>query len=317
MLTTQGLHHVTAVAADPQTNLDFHTAVLGLRLVKLTVNFDDPSTYHFYFGDRTGKPGSVLTYFPWLGIGPGSPPNSPGAGETQATAFAVPRGSLDFWRKHLRHHGVHPSSPGETAPRFGSELLTFTSPDSMSFELIEADDHRFEPWPDNPARIPAEHAIRGFAGVTLRSRRADQTGKVLTDLLGFRLLGTEGNRTRYAAPENGHVDVVQSAQGENLARLGAGSVHHVAFRSSAEDHLKFIETVSAAGLRITPPQDRSYFRSLYFREPGGILFEIATDDPGFSADEPLTSLGTSLKLPPSLEKHRKEIEPSLPKLNLP
>lgn len=310
MPVSPGLHHVTAVAADPQANLDFHARVLGLRLVKLTVNFDDPSTYHFYFADAAGTPGSVLTYFPWAGIGPGTP----GAGETQATALAVPVGSLDFWRRRLAAVPSVAKSLDEGS-RFGAPLLAFTSPDAMSFELIESDAPGFTPHPI--ADVPPAHAIRGFHSVTLRSRRPEKTVAVLRDLLGYRVTATEGDRTRLASTAPGIVDVIAAADGENLARLGAGSVHHVAFRSSAADHLKFLETVSAAGLRITPVQERCYFRSLYFREPGGTLFEIATDDPGFATDETLATLGTSLKLPPWLEKHRAEIEPTLAPLTLP
>lgn len=309
-LISPGIHHVTAFASDPQRNVDFHTSVLGLRLVKLTVNFDDPSTYHTYFGDAAGTPGSVLTFFPI----PGMPRGTAGAGETGATAFSVPVGSLDYWTRRLTERGVSIHSTS----RFGQGLLAFADRDGMSFELIESpvSGQKFEV---NPlADVPDSSAIRSFHSVTLRSRRPEKTGEVLTQLLGFKPAGVDGERTRYVSGDEAAggriVDVIASDQ--PLARQGAGSVHHVAFRSSAENHLRFLEKVSQAGLRITPPQERCYFRSLYFREPGGVLFEIATDDPGFLIDESPTALGTSLKLPPWYEGHRKEIEGSLLPLKL-
>lgn len=304
-VVSPGLHHVTAFASDAQRHVDFHTQVLGLRLVKLTVNFDDPTTYHTYFGDAVGTPGSVLTFFPI----PGMPRGTPGAGETAATAFSIPVGASEFWAGRLTRLGVS----FQSSKRFGSPVLAFSDTEGMAFELIETDKLPKAYQPNPLTDVPPEHAIRSFHSVTLRSRRADQTGQVLTELLGFRQVGVEGERTRYASVDETAggrvVDVIASDL--PLARQGSGSVHHIAFRSSAENHLRFLERVSQAGLRITPPQERCYFRSLYFREPGGVLFEIATDDPGFTVDESPEGLGSGLKLPPWLEKHRKEIESGL------
>lgn len=301
-----GLHHVTAVAGPAQENLNFHTHVLGLRLVKQTVNFDDPSTYHLYFGDRAGTPGSVLTYFPWEGMSPGVN----GAGETSGTAIAIPIGSAAFWDQRLRGMGLTVGH-GE---RFGAGVLTFRSPEGMRLELIESDGAGFVPAESDG--IPPERAPRGFHSVTLRSRRPDETARVLVELLGWRHLGRDGDRERFTSTGAGLVDIVPAAAGEPLARLGLGSVHHVAFRATAADHLRFADVVAAAGLRITAPQERCYFQSLYFREPGGVLFEIATDTPGFAIDEPAESLGKTLKLPPWLEGQRNTITASLPKLIL-
>lgn len=306
-----GLHHVTAVTDNAQANLNFHVGVLGMRFVKLTVNFDDPGTHHLYYGDDAGKPGTALTYFPWQGMGPGTP----GAGETLATALAVPPDSLGYWTARLQAAGVATT----TAKRFGGEVLAFASPDGMRFELVETGNTAAFT-PAREVSVDPARAIRGFHSVSLLSRRPEKTAAVLTDLFGYKVQGVDGDRTRLvssAGAEASVVDVVAAPAGTALAELGAGSVHHVAFRSSAADHLKFQEKVAAAGLRITPPQERVYFRSLYFREPGGVLFEIATDSPGFTVDEPLDSLGRDLKLPPWLEPQRALISARLPKLTVP
>lgn len=310
--SSPGLHHVTAITASAAASQQFHTYVLGLRRVKLTVNFDDPGTHHLYFADHRGSPGSVLTYFPWHGVGP----NRPGAGETAATVLAAPAGALGFWADRLKAHGVT-SAP---VTRFGREALAFTAADQTAMEITELDTDPAAFVPPLHADIPEGKRLLGFHSVALRSRRPESTVAVLRDLLGFRITATDGDRTRLSptpAPglfPTGHIDILPAPAGTPLARLGGGGVHHVAVRSTAADHLRFFESITAAGHRITPVQERVYFRSLYFREPGGVLLEIATDDPGFTADEPLESLGTSLKLPPWLESHRRDIEAALAKL---
>lgn len=310
--TSPGLHHVTAITASASVSQQFHTHVLGLRRVKLTVNFDDPGTHHLYFADHRGSPGSVLTYFPWDGVGP----NQPGAGETAATVLAAPTNTLGFWADRFKAHSVTPTP----VTRFGRDALAFTAADGTAMEITELDTDPAAFVPPVHPDIPDGKRLLGFHSVTLRSRRPESTLAVLRDLLGFHITATDGDRTRLsptAAPgllPTGHIDILPAPTGTPLARLGGGGVHHVAVRSTADDHLRFFETISAAGHRITPAQERVYFRSLYFREPGGILLEIATDDPGFTADEPLESLGTALKLPPWLESHRKDIEAALPKL---
>ncbi len=315
--SSSGLHHTTAITDDAQRSVDFHVGVLGMRLVKLTVNLDDPSTHHLYFGDDLGLPGSALTYFPWAGMGRGTR----GAGEVQAMALAVPHGSVGYWTSRLAASGVR----SRISARFGEAVLLFEGPDGMRFEMIEAANLS----PFTPARgtdVEAGREVRGLHSATLRSRRPEKTVEVLTGMLGFVVTGVEGDRTRLVAAVGAGggragsaatLDVVAAASGEGLAELGVGSVHHIAVRSSAGDHLKFLEKISAAGYRITPVMERVYFRSLYFREPGGVLLEIATDDPGFGVDESAEALGTGLKLPPWLEGGRGRIEASLPKLLLP
>lgn len=305
-----GLHHVTAIASDPQRNLDFYTEVLGLRFVKRTVNFDDPGSYHFYFGDDAGSPGTILTFFTW----PGASRGSFGTGETGATAFSVPSGSLDFWERHLLAAGVPTERLGL---RFGDNVLAFADPDGMRLELVG---HAVPgaALPSRFSQIPSNHAIRGFFGVTLAETGLDATANTL-GVMGFRQTAHEGNRFRFRAdgdaPGNG-IDLLidRSAKG---GRLGAGSVHHIAFRAPDDDaQLAWRETLEAESLGVTPVQDRTYFQSIYFRERGGVLFEIATDTPGFAFDEPLETLGETLKLPPWLEAKRSLIAARLPAIEL-
>lgn len=302
-----GLHHVTAVASDPQRNLDFYTQVLGLRFVKRTVNFDDPGTYHFYFGDDAGSPGTILTFFPWQGVGAGVV----GAGETTRTAFSVPLSSLDFWRERLKSKQV-PFE--ETGKRFEEEVLTLRDPDGMAIEIVGHADAPAALAP-RTSDVPAEHAIRGFFGVTLLERKQDATFATL-QLMGFREVAGEGQRHRFSAEGNAlgnHIDVVIDS-GAARGRMGAGSVHHIAFRvKDDESQLEWRKELSQH-LGVTPVQDRTYFHSIYFREPGGVLFELATDPPGFGLDEPAESLGQSLRLPAWLEPHRSQIEAVLPKI---
>jgi glyoxalase family protein len=305
-----GLHHVTAIASDPQRNLDFYTEVLGLRFVKRTVNFDDPGTYHFYFGDDAGSPGTILTFFPW----PKAAPGSLGVGEVSATAFSVPLASLKFWEKRLLSSGVSAEGTGK---RFDEEVLSFADPDGMRLEIVghaEAADAKAP----RTSSIPVEHAIRGFFGVTLCEGGFEKTAGVLATM-GFHKIAEEGNRFRFAAEGNAlgnHIDVRVQPQ-LTYGRMGAGSVHHIAFRAKDDaSQLEWREVLVTSDLNVTPVLDRIYFHSIYFREPGGVLFELATDPPGFDLDEAIEALGEALKLPPWLEQYRARIEGVLPPINL-
>jgi glyoxalase family protein len=306
---TKGLHHVTAIAGQPDRNLDFYTRVLGLRLVKRTVNFDDPLTYHLYYGDEAGRPGTILTFFPWEHAGPGRA----GVGLTHTTSFAVPARSIAYWTQRLVETGVTHQAPTR---RFGETVLALSDPDGMSLALVGLAGIEGEAAWSNGA-IPAEHAIRGFHGVTLMLDVAAPTGAVLTDVLGFTEAGREDAHVRYRSdnPIGGLVDI-REAKGFLPGRMGRGSVHHIAFRAAgdAEQAAMAKRLVDNHRLQPTGQKDRKYFRSVYFYEPGGILFEIATDDPGFTVDEPLASLGSALKLPDFLEPRRRELETALPPL---
>ena len=308
---TSGIHHVTAIAGEPQRNVDFYVGLLGLRVVKRTVNFDDPGTYHLYYGDGAGTPGSIMTFFPW----PGEPRGRIGAGQLTVTSFSVPAASLDYWTGRLVEGGVRFEKPEE---RFEEMVLRFPDPDGLRLELIAAgEDHR-EGWADGP--VPAENAVRGFHHVTLVVADPPRTAKLMTDTLGFRQTGEADGRTRYEAGEGGPGNVVDVADGTGFPRgtMGVGTVHHVAFRVPDEEtQLELREKVGALGYNVTSVLDRNYFRSIYFREPGGVLFEIATDPPGFAVDEEPEHLGESLKLPPWLEPRRERLEEVLPPLLIP
>lgn len=310
-MSAHGIHHVTAISGPARRNLAFYGGTLGLRLVKKTVNFDDPGTYHLYFGDAAGNPGSLLTFFPWEHAAPGRI----GIGQTQETMLRVPAGSLGWWAHRLVERGV----PHETiARRFGEPVLAFRDPDGMRLSLVGLPGIEDEPAWEGGA-VPAEHAVRGLHGVSLLLDRGEATGAILTDVFGFQAAGAEGGLARYSvpgAPIGGIVDI-RAAGGFLAGREGAGSVHHVAFRA-ADDAAQaaMVERLEAShGRRVTEQRDRNYFRSVYFREPGGVLFEIATDEPGFAVDEPTESLGAALKLPPGLEPHRARIETALPALD--
>ncbi len=305
-----GIHHVTAIASDPQRNFDFYSGVLGLRLVKKTVNFDDPGAYHFYFGDGEGRPGTLLTFFPW----PDARPGKPGAGQTSATTFAVPTEALGYWAERLAARGVDV----DHARRDGDDVLTFTDPDGLSLELVERGDlGDWRPW--DRGDVPAARAIHGIDSVTLAEADPASTATFLTDGLGFRSAGVEGDRSTFAAGvgEVGtRVDLVPVGSG--FGRIAAGSVHHVAFRLADDDSQQAWQRyLSKSGVMVTPVKDRDYFHSIYFREPGGVLFELATDNPGFAIDEPVAELGNSLQLPDFLKPRREEIERRLPPLVTP
>lgn len=307
-----GIHHITAIASDPQQNLDFYTQVLGLRLLKVTVNFDDPGSYHFYFGNSAASPGSVLTFFPW----PGASRGTVGNGQVSATTFAVRPGALEFWRDRLTEQRIPAEDAGQ---RFGETVLRFVDPDGMPLELVGTDDAN----PDatySVEGIPQQHAICGFHSATLLEEGYESTAHLLQQLMGLRFVGQDDNRFRYAASGAGTgaiVDVVCSPDGRR-GRLGAGVVHHIAWRTSdATQQKNWHDDLVAEGFNVSPIMDRIYFSSIYFREPGGILFEIATDGPGFAADEPADHLGERLALPQWLESRRTAIEQALPSLTLP
>ena len=309
-MAQHGIHHVTAIAGSAVRNVDFYTRTLGLRLVKKTVNFDDPGTYHLYYGDETGQPGTILTFFPWAHVAPGRL----GVGDAQETMFRVPEGGIGYWTHRLIEKGV---AHDTVSKRFGDSVLPFKDPDGMRLALVGVAGTESEPgW--SAGEIPAQHAIRGFHSMSLLLNEADPTGAVLTDVLGFDEAERDGAVTRFKAAGNGIGGIIDiRAAGEFLpARMGAGSVHHIAFRArSDEAQAEMVEKLSRNHrLRTTAQIDRSYFRSVYFREPGGLLFEIATDDPGFAVDEAAGELGGSLKLPDFLEPRRKEIKAVLPAL---
>ena len=307
-----GIHHVTAIAGEPQPNVDFYAGVLGLRVVKLTVNFDDPVTYHLYYGDERGRPGSVMTFFPW----PGAPKGVRGAGQATATSFSVPLGSLAFWVERLTAAGLEVLGP---IPRFEERVLSFHDPDGLALEIVgdERGDVR-TPW--ERGSVPPEHAIRGFHGVMLTEKSHAQTAPLLTETLGFRLLAQDENRHRYAAGDGAPGGIVDLLDSPGLERglVAVGTVHHVAWRTPTdEEQAGWGSTLAKRGLQVTPVADRHYFHSIYFREPGGVLFEIATDQPGFTVDEPVEALGRSLRLPPWLEPRRAQLTQTLPALRLP
>ncbi len=307
-----GLHHITAIASNPRTNLDFYTRVLGLRFVKKSVNQDDPGTYHLYYGDYTGSPGTVLTFFPWAGLRRGRP----GHGQAYATAYSVPAASLAYWLERFAKLNVA-ALPVEE--RFGDQVIPFLDPDGLRLELVataEADTRAPAPSQD----VPTEFAIRGFHSSTIALTDATATAKVLVDLMGYRHIAQSdgGHRARYTVADGGPGTYVDLLVDPSLPRglNGAGTIHHVAFRVSTDaDHAQAHREVTQSGLHISPIIDRAYFKSIYYREPGGVLFEIATDQPGFTIDEPAETLATKLGLPPHLEPHRAEIEAALPKLD--
>lgn len=305
-----GLHHITAIAGNAKRNFDFYTKTLGLRLVKKTVNFDDPGTYHLYYGDETGSAGTILTFFPWDGIGQGIE----GVGMATEIAYAVPSGSHEFW---LERFGAASIKANEIVERFGEQVLSFKDPDGLSLSLVipKIADTR-TPW--ETSEIKSDTATKGFHGTTLTLQRIDETAKVLTDLFGYRLSAQEGNRYRFVTDtvENAAiVDLLEMPTG-NRGRNAAGTNHHVAFRVKNEEiQMELREQILSKNLNITPKIDRDYFYSLYFREPGGVLFEIATENPGFTVDEPLNELGTHLMLPHQHEHLREQLEELLPKIN--
>ncbi len=305
------LHHITAIAGDAKRNFDFYSKIMGLRFIKKTVNFDDPGTYHFYFGDEIGSAGTILTFFPW---GEGIQQGRKGTGMATEIGYSVPKGSLDFWQKRFEQYNVIHNKPAE---KFGEKYLTFLDPDGLKLELIESKtgDNR-KPWETD--EIKADVATLGFHNITLTLNNIQPTAAILTEIFGYTLLEQDVNRYRYAttAVENAAiVDLVELPE-EKRGYVANGSVHHVAFRVKDDTVLMhFREKIEAYGLSITPQIDRNYFHSLYFREPGGVLFELATENPGFMVDESLEELGKNLKLPVQYEPNRASIEAHLVPIN--
>ena len=308
-----GLHHVTAIASDPQRTVDFYVGLLGLRFVKRTVNFDDPTSYHFYFGDARGTPGTILTFFAW----PGARRGIRGTGQIEAPAFAIPPNSVGYWLDRFKEHHVLAE---KTPARFGEDVLRFADPDGLVIELIASiSSAGFEPWADST--VPVEHSLRGFHGVSIALEGYEQTAKLLTETFGYRLVEQLNNRFRLVAPSEAAagriVDLLCRPDG-SPGRVAAGSVHHIAFRArDYAEQLVWRERLVDLGHNVTPVIDRTYFHSIYFREPGGVLFEIATDPPGFTLDESLDELGNHLRLPPWLEPTRSQVEEVLPAIKVP
>jgi glyoxalase family protein len=296
-----GLHHVTSIASSAQNNSDFFTKELGLRRVKKTVNFDAPDVYHLYYGDAVGSPGTVMTYFPF----PGARRGRAGAGEVSTTAFSVPKGALGFWENRLAKRKVAGLQKGT---RFGENVLAFRGPDGDGFALVEAEDDR-APWLSNG--VPAEAAIRGFhsADMRLTKRGADASVELLK-FMGYEDEGADGNVRRFRVPNGNEAQVIDiTTVDAPMADQGAGSVHHIAFSVDNRDkQLEVRKALMDTGYQVTPVIDRDYFWAIYFRTPGGVLFEIATNEPGFDRDEDTAHLGEALKLPSQHEHLRARIE---------
>jgi len=305
-----GIHHVTAIVSDAQENIDFYTGILGLRLVKKTVNFDAPEVYHFYYGDETGSPGSIITFFPYQGLTNGRH----GKGMLNTTAFSVPAASMDYWMTRLKRYSVNFKPPVE---RFeGEQVIYFEDTDGLGLELVfnEKDDRKGAAL----GPVPAENAIKGFHNVEIWEEGYERTAGLLTEQLDHRLIAEKGNRFRFAATDSpgNYVDIICSP--DSLKGLaGSGTVHHLAFSTPNKEtqqqvRLKIVQRM----LNPTPILDRNYFTSIYFREPGGVLFEVATAGPGFAIDELPEHLGEALKLPSRYEDEREALESKLPPINV-
>ena len=310
--SVHGIHHVTCIAGDAQENLDFYVALLGMRLVKRSVNQDDPGTYHLFYADRVGNPGTDFTFFPWANMQPGRL----GIGLTVETSFAIPPGSLAYWQDRLAQYNVEHGTPQS---RFGETNLAFQDPHGLQIALVEtADDRQFVPWENSP--VAPEHQLRGMHAVRLWERQLAPTDTVLTELMGFQRIGTEDGWHRYGADGGGSGQLIEIKElpDERRGQWGTGSVHHVAWRvKDSEEQMALREVLLRAGLRPTEQIDRFWFKSVYYKEPGGVLFELATDGPGFDRDEDMEHLGEQLILPPWLEPQRQQIEAALPVLEMP
>lgn len=306
----QGIHHITALASNPQQNLDFYTQVLGLRLIKVTVNFDDPGTYHFYFGDETGTPGSALTFFPFESARRGQV----GAGQVGVISFAVPEYSLPDWHKRLI--GMNISTDG-VQERFGEPVITFQDPDGLRLKLVGTDyASKIDGWKNGP--VSEDLMIRGFHGATLLVSDLSGSAKLLEDVFGFERVMESSTHLRLKAPAENLGNVIDLIPVQERGVGGAGTNHHIAWRTPNDsDQLAWQDRLIKLGYRVTPVQDRQYFNSIYFREDSGILFEIATDGPGFLIDETVENLGSKLRLPPWYESNRVIIEANLPVISLP
>ncbi|MEX1127987.1 MAG: ring-cleaving dioxygenase [Vicinamibacterales bacterium] len=310
MRPVKGLHHITAISGNAQENVDFYAGVLGMRLVKKSVNQDDPGTYHLFYADAAGTPGSDLTFFPWEQM---APPVI-GHGLAVEVALEVPDGSLAFWGERLEKYGATVSTIEQ---RFGTDVLPLTDPHGMRVTLVADETTRtFEPWPGSP--VPVERQVRGLYGARLWEREAAATAAFLETTMGFERLAEEDGWTRYGFRNHSGVVDVRETPSERRGRWGIGAVHHLAWRVDDEPHqLAVREQVEAGGAHATPVIDRFWFKSVYFKEPGGVLFELATEGPGFAVDEDPEHLGESLVLPPFLQPHREQIEAVLPTLTTP
>ncbi|GLV14502.1 diguanylate cyclase [Alicyclobacillus hesperidum] len=308
-----GIHHITAMSGIAQENIDFYVGVLGLRLVKKTVNFDAPDVYHFYYGDTVGNPGTILTFFPF-GEGPRG---RSGAGQATVTSFSIRPESIAFWIQRLQDHGLSVSGP--QARSHDRQVITFYDPDGLALELVAHQGAEKRPgWQDGP--VPSEHAIRGFYSVTIKVKNHVLTSALLKDVMGFRLIEQNGCRFRYEVGEGGPGTMIDVISQEDAAygRQSIGTIHHIAWRVANEEELVWWQQkLLNVGLHATEVKDRNYFKSVYFREPGGVLFELATDPPGFAIDESVENLGSSLKLPEWLEPTRSNLEAQLPPISVP
>ncbi|TRZ39496.1 ring-cleaving dioxygenase [Niallia circulans] len=296
---TMGIHHITAIVGHPQENVDFYAGVLGLRLVKQTVNFDDPGTYHLYFGNEGGKPGTIITFFPWAGARQGVV----GDGQVGVTSYAVPVGALSFWEERLEKFNI----PYEKAERFGEVYLEFSDPHGLQLQLVERASGEVNTW--TFGNVTSDVAIKGFGGATLLSAQPEKTAELLEHVMGLEVVGQEDNiiRFRSTADIGNIIDLKTTTIGRG--EMGVGTVHHIAWRATDDaDQLDWQEYIADKGYGVTAVRDRNYFNAIYFREHGEILFEIATDPPGFAHDETLETMGTNLKLPAQYEQHRAQLE---------
>ncbi|KMZ40809.1 MULTISPECIES: ring-cleaving dioxygenase [Bacillales] len=298
-MKTMGIHHITAIVGHPQENVDFYAGVLGLRLVKQTVNFDDPGTYHLYFGNESGKPGTIITFFPW----PGAHQGVIGGGQVGVTSYVVPKGAMDFWEKRLEKFQI----PFVKMERFGEQYLQFDDSHGLNLEIVEREEGEANPW--NFGEITSAVAIKGFGGATLLSLHPEKTGELLEKVMGLQMIGTEGDFIRFRSTADiGNVIDLKLAP---MARgaMGVGTVHHIAWQAlHDQDQMVWKNHIESHGYGVTPVQDRNYFNAIYFREHGEILFEIATDPPGFAHDESHETMGEKLMLPEQYEPHREQIE---------
>lgn len=306
---TAGIHHITAIVGNPQENIDFYGGILGLRLIKQTVNFDDPGTYHLYFGNDEGKPGTIMTFFPW--------PDSEaykgriGDGQVGVTSFAIPEGALNFWKERLEKHKV----PYMEQERFGEQYVTFDDPHGLHLEMVERKSGENSQW--SFGGIMPEVAIKGFGGATLLSSNPESTIELLEKVMGLKRIAEEGDMLRLqATAEIGNIiDIKQTPSG--MGRMGVGTIHHIAWRAKdTKDQLEWKEYMEEQRYGVTPVQDRQYFHAIYFKERGKILFEIATDPPGFARDEPMEKMGEKLMLPEWYEPQREKIEKMLQPIEL-
>lgn len=302
-----GIHHITAIVGDPQENVHFYSEILGLRLVKKTVNFDDPGTYHLYFGDESGNPGTIITFFPWINAYKGRI----GDGQVGVTAYAVPEGALSFWKNRLTQNDIH----FDTVVRFEEESILFNDPHGLIIEIVERKEGKKSEW--EMEDISTDVAIKGFAGATLFSGAPNKTMNLLEEHMGLEKVGEEGEYIRYRsiADIGNVIDIKLTTTGRGS--MGVGTVHHIAWRTKDDnEQLEWQKYLPTAGYQVTPVQDRNYFNAVYFREFGGILFEIATDPPGFAIDEPKEQLGEHLMLPARYEGHRQQLEATLPPIHI-